>query len=68
MLTIISIKKNMELLKSNIIIDEKYKPTLDMGYLDFFNRAFAFAQTNYQEQLDRVAKMHFSRITPTAFF
>jgi hypothetical protein len=36
--------------------------------MDYFNRALSFAQTNYQEQLDRVAKMHFSRITPTAFF
>lgn len=68
MLTITSIKKNMELLKSKIVIDEKYKPTLDLGYLDYFNRALVFAQTNYQEQLDKIARTQFRRITPTAFF
>ena len=68
MSTITSIKKNMELLKSNTIIDNNYKPTLDLGYVDYFNRALVFAQTNYQEQLDKVAKSNFRRITPTAFF
>jgi hypothetical protein len=58
----------MELLKSKVIIDEKYKPSLNNEYIDYFNRALVFAQTNYQEQLDKIAKAHFRRIAPTAFF
>jgi len=58
----------MELLKSNVIIDDNYKPTLDLGYLDYFNRAMVFAQTNYQEQITKIANTNFRTITPTSFF
>jgi hypothetical protein len=58
----------MELLKTNLIIDQKYKPSLELSYLDYFNRAMVFAQTNYQDELDKVAKTQFSKISPTRFF
>lgn len=68
MLTITSTKKNMELLKSNPVIDPKYKPSMEMGYMDYFNRAIAFAQTNYQDQLAKLSRTHFIKLSPTNFF
>jgi hypothetical protein len=58
----------MELLKSNPIIDIKYKPSLDLTYIDYFNRSLAFAQTNYQEQLNKVSRTNFNKLSPTIFF
>lgn len=58
----------MELLKSNPIIDERYKPSLDMPYMDYFTRAMSFAQTNYHEQLTKIANTHFRKLSPTSFF
>jgi hypothetical protein len=58
----------MEILKDNPIIDESYKPSLEMDYVQYFNRAMVFAQTNYQEQLTKLANTHFQRMTPTFFF
>lgn len=58
----------MELLKSNPIIDERYKPSVENGYIEYFNRAMVFAQTNYQDQLDKFAKMQFRKLSPTIFF
>jgi hypothetical protein len=58
----------MELLKSNPVIDKKYKPAPNLDYQEYFNRAMVFAQTNYQEQLDKVAKTQFRKLSPTSFF
>lgn len=58
----------MELLKTNLIIDQKYKPSLDLSYIDYFNRAMVFAQTNYQDNIDKVSKTHFHKLSPTRFF
>jgi hypothetical protein len=58
----------MELLKTNLIIDQKYKPTLELSYLDYFNRAMVFAQTNYQDNLEKVSKTQFPKLSPTRFF
>jgi hypothetical protein len=57
----------MELLKSNPIIDPRYKPSLDMPYMDYFTRAMAFAQTNYQDRLTKIANTHFRKLSPTSF-
>lgn len=56
----------MELLKSKIIIDENYRPSLDLDYMEFFNRAMVFAQTNYKEELERVSKINFRKLSPTS--
>lgn len=58
----------MELLKSNPIIDEGYKPSRNLKYIDYFNRAISFAQTNYTDQLKRVYNTSFQSMTPTFFF
>lgn len=58
----------MELLKSKVIIDENYRPSLDLDYMEFFNRAMVFAQTNYKEELERVTKLNFRKLSPTVFF
>jgi hypothetical protein len=58
----------MEILKEYPVIDENYKPSITMSYMDYFNRAMVFAQTNYQDQLSKLANTHFHRMTPTFFF
>jgi hypothetical protein len=58
----------MELLKSNPIIDKKYQPLPEHGVTEYFNRAMAFAHTNYNDQLEKVAKTQFRRLSPTSFF
>ena len=58
----------MEILKDHPIIDENYKPYISMSYIEYFNRAMVFAQTNYQEQLTKLANTHFQRMTSTFFF
>jgi hypothetical protein len=58
----------MELLKSNPIIDDSYIPSLEMNYIDYFNRALKFVQTNYQDRLEKVTKTQFSKLTPIIFF
>lgn len=39
-----------------------------MSYLDYFNRAMVFAQTNYQENLSKLSKLNFRNLTPSNFF
>lgn len=58
----------MELLKANPVIDHNYKPSLDQSYMDYFTRALVFAQTNYQEQLEKISRAHFHKLSPTSFF
>lgn len=58
----------MEFIKNKVIIDTQYKPCLNLSHLDYFNRAMAFAQTNYQVQIDKLAKTQFSKLSPTRFF
>jgi hypothetical protein len=58
----------MEILKDHTIINENYKPSLDLDCQEYFNRAMVFAQTNYQEQLTKLSNIHFRKIAPTAFF
>lgn len=58
----------MEFLKSNVIIDPNYKPSLQMSYIDYFNRALVFAQTNYQDQIQKVIKTQFLKLSPTHFY
>src|SRR5271155_1823211 len=68
MLIITSMQNRMEILKPDPTIDENYKPSIDMTYQDYFNRAMVFAQTNYQEQLSKLANTHFKKMAPTIFF
>jgi hypothetical protein len=58
----------MELLKTKLIIDERFLPSLHLGYLDYFNRAMSFAQTNYSDELERRRKSDFHRLTSLLFF
>jgi len=58
----------MELLKSNLIIDPEYKPSLNMSYMDYFNRAMAFTQTNYHDRLVKTINTNFSKLSPTIFY
>ncbi len=58
----------MELLKSKVRIDENYKPSLKQDYINYFNRAMAFAQTNYHDELEKVARANFTKISPGRFF
>src|SRR5258708_10242687 len=67
-LIIIFMKSRIEILKTRPIIDENYKPSLKMDYQEYFNRAMLFAQTNYQENLTKLANIHFRKISPTVFF
>lgn len=58
----------MELLKFDVIIGPTYKPDMNLSYLDYFNRALVFAQTNYHDTLNKITKSNFSKISPTFFF
>lgn len=58
----------MELIKSNLIIDKNYQPSIEQDYIEYFNRALLFTQTNYQERLERLAKLNFTKLSPTIFF
>jgi hypothetical protein len=58
----------MEFLKSNVTIDPNYKPSLDMSYMDYFNRALSFSQTNYHDQIQKVINTKFNKISPTNFY
>jgi hypothetical protein len=58
----------MEFVKSEVIIDPDYQPSLKMSYMEYFTRALNFAQTNYPEQLTKLANLHFSKLVPTTFF
>lgn len=58
----------IELIKANPIIDVNYKPSMEMDYVTYFNRAMLFAQTNYQDQLTKLANTHFKRMTPSFFY
>jgi hypothetical protein len=61
-------QNRMEILKPDPVIDDNYKPSMDMSYQDYFNRAMVFAQTNYNDQLAKLANTHFKKMAPTAFF
>lgn len=58
----------MEFLKANPIIDTKYQPSLSLTYLEYFKRAMVFAQTNYNDQITRMVKTSFRKISPSFFF
>lgn len=58
----------MEIIKTNLVIDNNYQPSIDQDQTLYFNRAFAFVQTNYQDQLDRFAKISLNKLSPTVFF
>lgn len=58
----------MELLKSNPIIDEAWKPSLYLDCNRFFSRAMKFAQSNYHDHLTKISNTFFSRLSPTVFF
>lgn len=57
----------MEFLKANPIINAEYQPSLDLEYMNYFNRAMVFAQTNYNDQIAKVSRVSFRKITPTSF-
>lgn len=57
----------MELLRSDPVIDDKYLPSLDLNYLEYFNRSLVFAQTNYSEYLTNLTRNSLVKLTPTAF-
>src|SRR5271165_170199 len=61
-------QNRIEILKPDPTIDVSYKPSMDMSYRNYFNRAMVFAQTNYNEQLVKLANTHFKKMAPTAFF
>lgn len=54
--------------KENLIIDKNYIPSTELNYMDYFNRAMAFAQTNYHSHLMKLIKVSFRKMIPTAFF
>ena len=58
----------MEFLKANPIIADNYQPSLDLSYLEYFKRAMVFAQTNYNDQITRLTKTSFRKISPSFFF
>lgn len=59
----------MEFLKSNIIIDPNYIPSINgSSYLDYFNRALSFAQTNYSDQIRNAINIQFTSLSPAIFF
>jgi hypothetical protein len=58
----------MELLKSKVLIQKDYKPSLDLDYMEFFNRAMVFSQTNYKEELEKTRKLNFRKLAPTTFY
>lgn len=58
----------IEVLKDHPIVDENYKPSLSLGYQDYFSRAMLFAQSNYQENLVKISNIHWGKITPTFFY
>jgi hypothetical protein len=53
--------------KSELIIDKSYKPDINLGLMDYFNRSLVFAQTNYQSEIDKLSRARFSKLTPTSF-
>lgn len=57
----------MELLKSDPILDHDYLPNLELGYLEYFNRALSFSQTNYSEYLTNLSRRSLVKLTPTTF-
>jgi hypothetical protein len=58
----------MEFLNSNPIIYPHYTPSLEMTYMDYFNRALVFAQDNYQDRINKISNTHFNKVSPTSFF
>lgn len=58
----------MELLKSNPIIDKSYIPSAKMKHIDYFNRALKFAQTNYNDHLVKISRLHPRSVTSAFFF
>lgn len=58
----------MEVVKNNLIIDTNYKPSLNQDHHSFFMRAMAFAQTNYIQELNRITKTNFIKLSPTYFY
>lgn len=54
--------------KEDIIIIENYIPDTNQPYIDYFNRALVFAQTNYHLQLMKLMKISFIKLVPTIFF
>lgn len=58
----------MQIIKSNLIIDNNYKPSLDQDYFTFFQRAMVFAQTNYGKELARINEVNFIELSPIIFF
>lgn len=57
----------MEFLKANPIINLEYQPALSQSYIDYFNRAMVFAQTNYNDQITKISKVSFRKMSPTSF-
>lgn len=58
----------MEILNQQVIIDSKFKPDLDQGYLEYFSRAMKFAQTNYSMALEKHQRTNFNTLSPVSFF
>ena len=57
----------MEFVKSEIIVDPDFIPSLKMDYVRYFSRALTFVQANYPEQLTKLANTHFHKMVPTTF-
>lgn len=58
----------MQIIKSKLVIDDNYKPSLNQDYFSFFQRAMVFAQTNYNQELTRVNNINFIKLSPIIFF
>lgn len=58
----------MRLIKDNPIIDPLFVPNQYMDYTQYFSRAMLFAQTNYHQELSRLANAYFKKLVPTTFF
>lgn len=54
--------------KHKINIDKSNPPSLDDNHLTYFGKAMAFAQNNYQEEIDRISKTSFDNLDCRTFF
>src|SRR5579885_520371 len=57
----------MEQHKNNLIIDKNI-PTIDLDYIEYFKRAYKFANDNYKEIIDNIQNTKFEELTLEKFW
>ena len=58
----------MEQHKSELLIDQNNIPTLDLGYEEYFKRAYKFALDNYKDTIDEIQNTEFKYLQSETFF